>query len=133
MTGAELQELLEVTNGDLRRVVARAALLLDVAGRQLSTLRSTYPAWSIERQRDDVGRVWWTAVLRTPFTVEMAAAGVWRPCGSRTPSRWRRRWPGSRPCSTPSAAGRGCLMTETAGAAYRQMVRLLEVLESTYV
>ncbi|KAB8184298.1 hypothetical protein FH608_048305 [Nonomuraea phyllanthi] len=77
MTGGELQEHLQATNGDLRRVVARAALLLDVAGRQLSTLRSTYPVWSIDRQRDDAGRVWWTAMLRTPFTVEMAAAGIW--------------------------------------------------------
>ncbi|NBE97471.1 hypothetical protein FE391_29585 [Nonomuraea sp. KC401] len=72
-----MQELLQTTEGDLRWVAARAALLLDVAGRQLSTLRNTYPAWDIERHRDDAGRVWWTATLRAPFTVEMMAAGVW--------------------------------------------------------
>jgi hypothetical protein len=60
---------------DARRVLAHAALLQDVAGRQLSVLRSTYPAWHIGRERDASGRVWWTAWL-PGYTPAMAAAGV---------------------------------------------------------
>ncbi|MEV4114545.1 hypothetical protein [Nonomuraea sp. NPDC049695] len=76
MTGTELDGLIPVAAQDMRQVVAQAALLQDWAGRQLSTLRNTYPAWDIERERDASGQMWWTARLRQQLNLDMVAAGV---------------------------------------------------------
>ncbi|MDP4511923.1 hypothetical protein [Nonomuraea turcica] len=70
------QELVRAAEHNARQDVAQAALLQDVAGRQLSVLRNTYPAWDIDRERDATGNVWWTARLRPDLTPAMAAAGV---------------------------------------------------------
>lgn len=61
---------------DGRRLRALAALQLDHAGRQLSTLAGTYPAWLVQRERDGSGQVWWVATLRQPLIPVMAVGGV---------------------------------------------------------
>ncbi|MEU7740247.1 hypothetical protein [Nonomuraea sp. NPDC049158] len=43
---------------------------------QLSVLRSTYPGWDIDFERDSSGQLWWTAELRKAVTLEMVATGV---------------------------------------------------------
>lgn len=63
------------TSWTAREVLAQAALLQDVAGRQLSVLRNTYPAWDIDREPDASGRTRWTARL-PGYTPAMARAGV---------------------------------------------------------
>ncbi|TDE54099.1 hypothetical protein E1295_15780 [Nonomuraea mesophila] len=78
MTYAELHALVEAADQNARRVVAQAALLLDLRGRQLSALRNTYPAWDIGHQGDPSGVLWWIAELRQPVTPELVAAGVSR-------------------------------------------------------
>ncbi|MGP3921437.1 hypothetical protein [Nonomuraea sp. 10N515B] len=72
----QLQELMQAAEHNARQAVAQAALLQDVAGRQLSVLRNTYPVWDIERERDSSGNVWWTARLLPDLTPAMVAAGV---------------------------------------------------------
>jgi hypothetical protein len=67
-----------MTDIDVHDLVRAATVLQDWAGRQLSTLRTTFPAWDIERERDPAGRMWWTARLRRPLTADMAVAGVLR-------------------------------------------------------
>ncbi|MFI7701708.1 hypothetical protein [Nonomuraea sp. NPDC049480] len=76
MTDVELRSLVEITDQNVRQVMARAALLQDWAGRQLSTLRNTYPAWNIDRERGPAGEVSWTAELRRELTPALVAAGV---------------------------------------------------------
>lgn len=76
MTDDELLTLLRKTSESARDVMAQAALLQDLRGRQLSVLRNTYPGWDIDFERDSAGRLWWTAELRKAVTVEMVAAGV---------------------------------------------------------
>lgn len=61
---------------DARRLLALAALQQDCTGRQLSTLRNTYPAWDVQHVRDASGHVRWIATLREPLTAAMDAAGV---------------------------------------------------------
>ncbi|MEU7838173.1 MULTISPECIES: hypothetical protein [unclassified Nonomuraea] len=69
---------LMATDPNVREVVADAALLLDLRGRQLSVLRNTYPGWDIDYESDASGRMWWTAELRRTLTLEMATEGVMR-------------------------------------------------------
>ncbi|TMR89125.1 hypothetical protein [Nonomuraea basaltis] len=76
MTSIEVHGPVQAAGQNVRQVVAQAAVLQDWAGRQLSTLRNTYPAWQIEHEKDASGEVWWTARLLPTFTVDMAAAGV---------------------------------------------------------
>ncbi|MEV4353251.1 hypothetical protein [Nonomuraea sp. NPDC049625] len=76
MTGTEQDGVVPPVGQNMRQVVAQAALLQDWAGRQLSTLRSTYPAWDIGRERDVSGQMWWTARLRQQLSLDMVAAGV---------------------------------------------------------
>ncbi|MEV0633246.1 hypothetical protein [Nonomuraea wenchangensis] len=76
MTVIPVRALVQVADRNMRQVVASAALQQDLAGRQLSTLRNTYPAWDIDRERDAAGQVWWTATLRRPVTADKAAVGV---------------------------------------------------------
>lgn len=78
MTGIEVHGLTQAGGQNIRQVVAKVAVLQDWAGRQLSTLRNTYPAWEITREHDASGQAWWTARLLPTFTVDMAAAGVLR-------------------------------------------------------
>lgn len=51
----------------------------DVRGRQISVLRTTYPAWNISYEHDASGYLWWTAELLRPLTAELVAAGVMSP------------------------------------------------------
>ncbi|MEV1241620.1 hypothetical protein ACIBO2_15140 [Nonomuraea sp. NPDC050022] len=76
MTDDELLALLRTTSESAREVMAQAAVLLDLRGRQLSVLCSTYPGWEIDFGRSVSGQMWWTAELRKAVTVEMVAAGV---------------------------------------------------------
>ncbi|MGR6913621.1 hypothetical protein ACU635_05150 [[Actinomadura] parvosata] len=76
MTVIQVRTLVQASDRNMRQVVALAALQQDLAGRQLSTLRNTYPAWDIDRERDAAGQVWWTATLRRPVIADKAAAGV---------------------------------------------------------
>lgn len=76
MTDDELLALLRATSESAREVMAQAALLQDLRGRQLSVLRNTYPGWDIDIERDSAGQLWWTAELCKAVTVEMVAAGV---------------------------------------------------------
>ncbi|TDE38813.1 hypothetical protein E1295_33195 [Nonomuraea mesophila] len=78
MTDAELHALIQSADPNVHQVIADAALVLDLRGRQLSVLRNTYPGWDIDYQSDAFGRVWWTAELRRTLTLEMATAGVMR-------------------------------------------------------
>ncbi len=78
MTEADLYALVRAADRNVRQVVAQAAALQDWAGRQISVLRNTYPAWDIDREQDASGQVWWKAELRQPLTATMAAAGVLR-------------------------------------------------------
>jgi hypothetical protein len=59
-----------------RHQLAMAALRQDPAGRALSTLRSTYRAWDIDREPDGYGQTWWVARLRQRLTPRARAAGV---------------------------------------------------------
>ncbi|MGP3917706.1 hypothetical protein [Nonomuraea sp. 10N515B] len=76
MTAIQVHALVRAADRNARQVLAQAALLLDVAGRQQSVLRNTYPAWEIGREQDASGQAWWTAALRRPMTPELAAAGI---------------------------------------------------------
>ncbi|MFG1958840.1 hypothetical protein [Nonomuraea sp. NPDC049028] len=76
MTDDELLTLLRATSESARDVMAQAALLQDLRGRQLLVLRSTYPGWDIDFERDSTGQLWWTAELYKAVTLEMVAAGV---------------------------------------------------------
>ncbi|WP_327589056.1 hypothetical protein OHA25_20105 [Nonomuraea sp. NBC_00507] len=70
------QELVRAAEHNARQAMAQAALLQDVAGRQLLVLRNTYPAWDIDCERDATGNVSWTARLHPDLTPAMVAAGV---------------------------------------------------------
>ena len=78
MTDAEQRALIQAADPNVRQVISDAALILDLRGRQLSVLRSTYPGWDIDYESDGSGRMWWTAELRRMPTLEMATAGVMR-------------------------------------------------------
>ncbi|MEU7746801.1 hypothetical protein [Nonomuraea sp. NPDC049158] len=73
---ATLHALLQTARLHAHEVVAQAKRSTDLWELQLSVLRTTYAPWDIDREQDTAGRFWWTAVLRQPVTLEMAAAGV---------------------------------------------------------
>ncbi|WP_188194529.1 hypothetical protein [Nonomuraea sp. SYSU D8015] len=73
---AEVHGPVQAAGQNVRQVVAMAVIQQGLAGRQLSTLRNTYPAWDIDREQDASGQVWWIARLCRPVTADMAAAGV---------------------------------------------------------
>ncbi|MFG1709258.1 hypothetical protein ACFLIM_39310 [Nonomuraea sp. M3C6] len=43
---------------------------------ELDQLRTTYPGWDIDRERDFMGGEWGAAELRQPLTQELVDAGV---------------------------------------------------------
>ncbi|MGP3921407.1 hypothetical protein [Nonomuraea sp. 10N515B] len=79
MADPGLRALLQATDQSVRQVVAQAAVLQDMQGRQLSVLRNTYPAWDITNERDASECLWWTAKLLRPLTAALVAAGVMSP------------------------------------------------------
>ncbi|MEU4228652.1 hypothetical protein AB0F17_30535 [Nonomuraea sp. NPDC026600] len=78
MTDVELHALIQTSEPNVRQVIAEAALVLDLRGRQLSVLRNTYPGWDIHYESNASGQMWWTAELRRTLTLEMATAGIMR-------------------------------------------------------
>jgi hypothetical protein len=77
MTAIQAPAIVQAAERNMRPIRALAVVQQDLAGRQLSTLRNTYPAWDIHCEWDAVGQVWWrTAKLRRPVTPDKAEAGV---------------------------------------------------------
>lgn len=76
MTDTDIQALVQAVDSSAQQIVAEAALLYDWSGRQLITLRNTYPAWDIEVVEATPGKPQWVAVLRREHTPALLTAGV---------------------------------------------------------